>query len=136
MKVLVLASAPIAAADLEQAIGPEAAGDAEVLVVAPALHESPLRFWLSDADEAIAEAERVQRASVEELAGEGISATGDTGEGDPTEAVLDALQTFPADRIVVFTHPAGHQAYREDVDPAEIEKRFDIPTTRHEVSSG
>ena len=36
----------------------------EVMVVAPALHESGLRFWVSDADEAIARADRVRRESV------------------------------------------------------------------------
>ena len=134
MKVLVIASGPIAAGDLKEAVGTEVAEDAEVLVVAPALHESPLRFWLSDADEAIAEAEGVQRESVEQLAGAGISATGDTGEGDPLEAVQDALQTFRAERIVVFSRPEGHEAYREGVDPAEIEERFGIPTVGRTLS--
>jgi nucleotide-binding universal stress UspA family protein len=131
MKLLVIASGPITASDLEEAVGEDATEEAEVLVVA---QDSPLRFWLSDADSAIAEAERVQRESVEELTEAGVDASGDTGEGDPLEAVQDALQTFRADRIVVFTHPEGDQAYLEGVDPAEIEERFGIQTTLRTIS--
>jgi hypothetical protein len=29
---------------------------------------------------------------------------GDTGESDPLLAIEDALRTFPADQIVLFTH--------------------------------
>jgi hypothetical protein len=134
MKVLVIASGPITASDLNGAVGEEAAEKAEVLVVAPALQESPLRFWLSDADQAIAAAARVQRESVEELTGAGVDASGDTGEGDPLEAVQDALQTFRADRIVVFSHPPGDQVYLEGVDPAEVEERFGIPTIQRTIS--
>ncbi|MGI8802336.1 MAG: hypothetical protein ACR2KV_09220 [Solirubrobacteraceae bacterium] len=133
MKILVIASEPISAADLRDAVGTGAADDAEVLVIAPALQESPLRFWLSDADGAIGEADRVQRSSVEHLGEEGISATGDTGESEPLDAVQDTLQTFPADRIVVFSHPEGDKDYREGVSAAEIEKRFGLPTTQHEI---
>jgi hypothetical protein len=35
------------------------------MVVAPALHRSALRFWLSDSDEAIERAELVQHETVE-----------------------------------------------------------------------
>ncbi|MGZ4173038.1 MAG: hypothetical protein ACXVQR_01040, partial [Solirubrobacteraceae bacterium] len=60
MNVLVLTSEPISAEQLRGAL-PDAdpSERTEVLVVAPALHESALRFWLSDADEAIAKAEAV-----------------------------------------------------------------------------
>jgi hypothetical protein len=133
VRVLVITSEPIAAADLRTALGPDAADDAEVLVIAPALHASPLRFWLSDADEAIAEAERVQQASVEQLGDGGISATGDTGEGNSLEAVQDVLRTFPADRIVIFSHPEADLEYREALSAAEVEERFGLPTTQHQT---
>jgi hypothetical protein len=81
---------------------------------------------MSDADEAIARAKEVRTETVERLDREGIQAAGDTGESDPAEAIQDALQTFPADRILVF----AHGAYREDVDETEIEERFGVPVTR------
>ncbi len=133
MKILVIASEPITADDLRAAVGSATADDAEVLVIAPALHQSPLRFWLSDADAAIAEAGRVQSETVEQLSDEGITASGDTGESDPLAAVHDSLPTFPAERIVVFSHPTGDQDYREEVSAAEIEKRFGVPATQHRV---
>ena len=68
-----------------------ATDDAEIVVVAPALRLSALRFWLSDADEAIQRAELVQRETTEGLDDAGLDARGDTGEGDPVEAVEDAL---------------------------------------------
>jgi hypothetical protein len=130
MKLLVLTSEPISAGQLRDAVA-DADGsdteDIEVLVVAPALADSGLHFWLSDADDAIARAEEVRKATVEELDRAGVSATSDTGESDPREAVQDALATFPADRIVVFRHPESEQRYREDVDPDDLEDRFGIP---------
>ena len=106
------------------------------MIVAPALHESALRFWFSDADQAIARAEAVRRESVETLGAEGVSASADTGEGDPLDAVIDALQTFKADRIAIFSHPEGEQLYREGIDGAELEERFGIPVQRVELTRG
>ncbi len=134
MKILIVTSEAISADDLRAAVGTDMADDSEVLVIAPALHESPLRFWLSDADEAIGEAGRVQESSVDQLSDEGITASGDTGESEPVDAVEDTLRVFPADRIVIFSHPEGDQAYREGVDVADIEQRFGIPTTQHRVA--
>lgn len=128
MKVLVLTSEPITASRLRDAFGSGAdPADAEVMVVAPALAESALKFWMSDADEAIARAEQVRRDSVERLGEAGVSASGDTGEADPYTAIEDALKTFDADRIVLFTHPDDDQRYREDLDDREIEERFGVP---------
>src|ERR1700690_1063538 len=134
MKLLVITSEPITADDLRASIGSDAADDAEVLVIAPALHSSALRFWLSDADEAIARAQTVQRDSVDQLASEGIAATGDTGEAEPLAAIADTLQGFPADRVALFIHPAADRSYRESVTAGEIEERFGLPVTVSEVA--
>src|SRR5436309_13672671 len=117
MKVLVLTSEPISSDQLRQALGRDAAAeDAEVLVVAPALQESGLRFWTADADEAIGRAREVWQRSVAELSADGVNAQGDTGESDPLQAIQDALQTFPANRIVLFRHSGEDAGYREDFD--------------------
>jgi hypothetical protein len=135
MKLLVLTSEPVTGDQLRQAL-PSGSdpGQAEVMVVAPALQESGLRFWMSDADEAIARAREVSRETVEQLSQEGVPASGDTGESDPMAAIQDALQTFPADRIVLFAHGGDAERYREDVDVAEIEARFGVPVDRAAVS--
>ena len=56
-----------------------------------------------------------------------MDAAGDTGESVPSVAIEDALATFPADRIVVFSHPDGDRDYREDDGLAEVEQRTGVP---------
>src|SRR5437588_11921404 len=128
MRLLVLTSEPVSAGQLRDALpGDVDPKDAEVMVVAPALQRDALHFWLSDADEAIARAEEVGSRTVDQLDSEGVPASGDTGESDPEDAIADALQSFAADRIVIFRHGHSEQRYREDLDPAEIEERLGIP---------
>jgi hypothetical protein len=137
MRILVVTTEPVSADQLRDALpdGVDPA-DAEVMVVAPALHETALRFWLSDADEAIARADDVRRQSVEQLGDDGVAASADTGEADPEEAITDVLETFPADRILLFSHPSGEQRYREDVDAGDLQERLGIPVTQAHVKSG
>jgi hypothetical protein len=132
MKLLVLTPEPVDADLLRSTLGDEVEG-AEVLVVSPATHQSPLAFWVSDADEAIHEAEVAQEETVERLEEQGIDAAGDTGESEPAVAIQDALATFAADRILVFTH-AGDKDYREDEGLRGAEERFGVPVTFAEIS--
>jgi hypothetical protein len=136
MKLLVLTSEPITAAQLRDAVGADAEpADTEVVVIAPALTESPIKFWFSDADEAIERAQSVWTETVQQLADEGMSAHGDTGESDPVQAIADALQTFSAERIIVFTHAdAEARRYREEIDDDELRERFGLPVDRALVS--
>src|SRR5579862_3587525 len=133
MKLLVIASEPITADHLRAVIGSDATDDAEVMVIAPALHKSALRFWLSDADQAIARAQTVQQDSVDQLETEGITATGDTGESEPLAAIADTLEGLRADRIALFIHPQSEQSYRENITAAEITERFGLPVTVTEI---
>ena len=134
MKLLVITSEPITAGHLREAVGSDATGEAEVVVIAPALHKSALRFWLSDADEAIARAQEVQQQSVDRLGDAGVTATGDTGESDPMAAIADSLQAFLADRVLLFMHPEADQSYRESITAAEISERFGLPVTVREIA--
>jgi hypothetical protein len=128
MRVLVLTSEPISAAKLSSALpGDLDPKDVELLIVTPALQPSALRFWLSDADDAIARAQRTEQETVKQLSAEGVEADSETGESDPEQAIQDALQTFPADQILVFSHPEDKQRYREDVDVEVLERRFGVP---------
>jgi hypothetical protein len=128
VKLLVLTPEPVDAQMLRRVLG-EDVSEAEVLVVSPAGHQSKLAFWVSDSDEAIAEAEAAQEETVERLEEEGVDAAGDTGESEPALALEDALATFPADRIVVFSHPEGKRDYREDDGLAAAEARLGVPVT-------
>jgi hypothetical protein len=126
--LLVLTSESRTSGQLRNALGTDAdPSEAEVMVVAPAYAESALRFWRSDADETIAKADAVRRETVRELDKGGVPAAGDTGEAHPHTAIADALKTFDADRIVLYTRGGEDQRYREDVDRDELAARFGRP---------
>jgi hypothetical protein len=81
-------------------------GAVRVLLIAPALN-SRFRHWLSDEDEARRAAEERLRHSLELLDEAEIYAEGVVGDADPLQAIDDALRIFPADEIVIGTHPEG-----------------------------
>ena len=68
----------------------------EVLVVTPALN-SPIRHWVSDEDGARAGAQERLDLSLAQLAEAGVQARGEVGDGDPLQAIEDALRTFGSD---------------------------------------
>jgi hypothetical protein len=128
MKLLVLATDPIDADDLRGALDGEELDGAEVLVVSPAVNESPVAFWVSDSDEAIADAESTARQTADALAAEGARTRAETGESEPLLALQDALATFPADRVVVFARGDEEaRRYREDDVAGEAQRRFGVP---------
>lgn len=130
-RILALVSEPISADALRAAVGEQDANSAEVLVVAPALN-TKRRFFLADPDPAIARAEAVQEETVERLDEEGVDAAGKSGESDPLLALQDALVTYEADEIVLFTHEGGKQNWLEEGLVDEAKGRFGVPV-RHLV---
>ena len=125
-KILAVTSEPISGEVIKSAVGEDVTDDAEVLVVAPALN-SKLRFWTSDADPAIERAEQVAQESTERIGEQGLDVAADTGESDPLLAIQDALATFEADEIVLFTHPEGKANWSEEGLADEAKERFDVP---------
>ena len=61
-----------------------------------------------------------------------MDAAGDTGESDPLLAIQDALQTFAADEIVLFTHAGAERNWLEEGLVDEAKGAFDVPV-RHLV---
>lgn len=133
MKILALVSEPVSGEVVKEAVGSEEAEDAEVLVVAPALNDSKVRFWVSDPDGAIERAEEVAEESVERMDEQGVDAAGDTGESDPLLALQDALTTFDADEIVLCTRPGGELNWLEEGVLDEARERFDPPVRHIEI---
>jgi hypothetical protein len=132
-KILALVSEAVSTEALRSALG-DRIDDAEVMVVAPAL-DSRTRFWTSDNDEAIARAEAVQRETVERLADDDVDAVGDTGETDPLLALQDALATFPADEVVIFTRPEGDRNWAEDDLVDQAKEQLSVPVRHMEVDA-
>jgi hypothetical protein len=102
VRLLVVAHEPMDAAAVRGALPGDDLTGAEVLVVSPAVETSGIRFWMSDVDDAIVDAERTAEATAAELQADGARARAQAGEAEPLLAIKDALATFPADRIVVL----------------------------------
>lgn len=134
-KILALVSEPVSGEALKSAVGASGAESAEVLVVAPALN-TRTRYLFSDVDSAIDRAEEVAEETVERMEEEGVDAAGDTGESDPLLAIHDALQTFAADEIVLFTHSEGGRNWLEDGLVDEARERFDRPVDHVVIEKG
>jgi len=100
----------------------------EILVVTPALN-SPLRHWVSDEDQARADAQERLDASLAKLAEAGVQARGEVGDGDPLQAMEDALRTFGADEIIISTHPEGRSHWLERGVVEKARERFAVPIT-------
>jgi len=100
----------------------------EVLVVTPALN-SPLKHWISDEDGARAAAQERLDASLAMLADAGVQARGEVGDGDPLQAMEDALRTFGADEIIISTHPEGRSNWLERGVVEKARERFAVPIT-------
>jgi hypothetical protein len=100
----------------------------EVLVVTPALN-SPLKHWVSDEDDARAAAQDRLNASLAQLAEAGVQARGEVGDGDPLQAMEDALRTFGADEIIISTHPEGRSHWLERGVVEKARQRFAVPIT-------
>jgi nucleotide-binding universal stress UspA family protein len=100
----------------------------EVLVVTPALN-SPLKHWVSDEDNARAAAQERLEASLAKLADAGVEARGEVGDGDPLQAIEDALRTFGADEIIISTHPEGRSNWLERGVVEKARERFAVPIT-------
>jgi GABA permease len=128
-RILVLANETVGGEELISLLGRMATDvEEDMLLVCPALN-SRVRTWTSDEDPARAEAQSRLDASLARLGEAGIRARGEIGDGDPLQALEDALREFPADEIVVSTHPVGRSHWLEQgvVDQARL--RYDVPVT-------
>ncbi|MEA2255995.1 MAG: hypothetical protein QOG35_2040 [Solirubrobacteraceae bacterium] len=131
MKLLVLATDPVSADDVRGALPDDDLDGAEVLVVSPAVNESAVAFWVSDSDEAIADAESAAERTAASLREAGAAqARATTGESEPLLALQDALATYPADRVVVFARDDDDARYREDDLAGEAQRRFGVPVVQ------
>ena len=128
-RILVVANETLGGDELHDLLRTRAAGmREEVLVVVPALN-SRLGTWTSDEDGARSAASRRLDESLAAHAAAGVRATGAIGDGDPLQALEDALRTFPADEIVVSTHRPGRPHWLERGVVSGAEERFDVPVT-------
>ena len=128
-RILVVANETVGGPELRSEIQERAGGRrTRVLVVCPALN-SPLRHWASDEDDARHAAQERLDLSLESMRAARIDAEGQIGDGDPLQAIEDAIRTFRPDELIISTHPPGrsHWLERGVVDGAR--ERYEIRLT-------
>ena len=128
-RILVIANETVGGDELLAILRRKAEGVSErILVVCPALN-SQVRHWASDEDGARAAAQQRLDASLAQLRLDSVQAEGAVGDGDPLQAIEDALRTFGADEIVISTHPEGRSHWLERNVVGAAQDRFDVPIT-------
>jgi len=103
--------------------------DCEVLVVTPALATSRASHWASDIDEAMELARQRMELSLIAIRELGLKARGEIGDSDPTIAIEDALRLFPADEILISTHPPERSRWLEHGVVDHARENIDLPVT-------
>jgi GABA permease len=101
----------------------------EVMIVTPALAASRASHWASDIDEAIELARQRMELSLIEIGQLGLKAKGEIGDSDPNMAIEDALRVFPADEIVISTHPPDRSRWLEHGVVDKAKEQIDLPIT-------
>jgi hypothetical protein len=102
--------------------------NSEILVVTPAI-TSAVKHWLSDVDEAIEAAEARRSDSVRTIEALGLRARGEVGDSDPNVAIEDALRTFPADEVIISTHPPDRSRWLERGVVRRARDDVELPVT-------
>ena len=101
----------------------------EILVVTPALTGSRAQHWASDVDEAIERARQRMELSLQALEETGLRARGRVGDSEPNIAIEDALQEFPADEVVISTHPPERSRWLERGVVERARRELEVPVT-------
>ena len=128
-RVLVVANETVGGGALLEEIRYRCKGRrSEILVVTPAI-TSQVKHWVSDVDEAIADADRRREQSVRAIEAMGLEARGEVGDSDPNVAIEDALRTFPADELIISTHPPQRSRWLERGVVERAREEIDRPVT-------
>lgn len=141
-RILVVANETLVGEALRAEIAHRSRGrEAEVRVVCPALN-TKLKHWVSDEDAARVQAHERLDTMLGQLRNQGIEAAGDIGDADPLLAMEDALRRFPADEMIISTHPHGRSHWLERDVVQHARERFPLQISHvvvdlaHEQASG
>jgi hypothetical protein len=102
----------------------------EILVVVPALTSSQLQHWASDVDGALEEARARLHRSLDAMREAGLEARGHVGDHhEPNAALQDALREFPADEVIISTHPPARSRWLERGVVERARREVPLPVT-------
>jgi len=128
-RILVIANETVGGRALLSEIKQRSAGThTTVRVVVPALN-SPVKHWTSDEDGARAAAQVRLDRSLQAIRAAGVEAAGEVGDGDPLQAIEDAMRTFAPDELIISTHPEGRSHWLERGVVQGARERFALPVT-------
>lgn len=129
-RLLVVANETVGGQALREEIRNRCRGRrSEILVVTPALTASRAAHWASDVDEAIELARQRMELSLIEIGRLGLKARGEVGDSDPNVAIEDALRSFPADEVLISTHPSDRSRWLEADVVARARSEIELPVT-------
>jgi len=130
-RVLVLANETVGGKALLAEIQNRCKGrSSETLVVVPALTSSRMEHWASDVDGALEEARRRLDDSLRRMADAGIRARGQVGDHhEPNASLEDALRDFPADEVIISTHPPNRSRWLERGVVQRAREEVPLPVT-------
>ena len=129
-RLLVVANETVGGGELLEEIRNRSQGrNSEILVVTPALATSRAAHWASDVDEAIELARQRMELSLIAIDELGVKAKGEVGDSDPNVAIEDALRVFPADEVVISTHPPDRSRWLEHGVVERAREEIDLPVT-------
>jgi GABA permease len=103
--------------------------ESEILVVTPALAGSRAEHWSSDLDEAMEIARQRLELSLLAIQENGLHARGQVGDSEPNVAIEDALREFPADEIIISTHPPDRSRWLEKGVVERARDEIELPVT-------
>jgi hypothetical protein len=126
-RILVIANETLVGRELRDELLARGRPRPELRVVAPVL-PSRSHYIASDIDRDLAEARRRLDATLSWAHGEGFDAAGRVG-GDtpPLTAIEDELRRFPADELVISTHPRGRSNWLESGLVEQAREQLDMP---------
>jgi hypothetical protein len=130
-RVLVVANETVGGQALSAEIQNRCKGrSSEILVVVPALTGSRVEHWASDVDAALEEARRRLDDSLRRMAEAGIRARGQIGDHhEPNASLEDALRDFPADEVIISTHPPNRSKWLERGVVERAREEVPLPIT-------
>jgi hypothetical protein len=130
-RVLVVANQTVGGRALLEEIKSRCKGrDSEILVVVPALTTSWREHWASDVDRAIEEANQRLEQSLRTMSAAGLKARGEVGDHhEPNASIEDALRVFPADEVIISTHPSHKSRWLEGGVVERARSEIPLPVT-------
>jgi hypothetical protein len=129
-RVLVVANETVGGLALLEGIKGRAGEGSEILVVVPALAGSALEHWSSDVDGALADARSRLDESLRAMRAAGLNVRGHVGDHhEPGAALEDALREFPADEVIISTHPPERSRWLEGGVVERAKREIPLPVT-------